>query len=39
MLSSMHYVTKNHVKKGIKANRYKATLQPSYAQKVLNSIF
>ena len=26
-------------KKGIKAKRYKATLQPDYAQKVLNGIF
>lgn len=26
-------------KKGIKAKRYKATLQPNYAQKVLNGIF
>ena len=26
-------------KKGIKAKRYKATLQPAYAQKVLNGIF
>lgn len=26
-------------KKGIKAKRYKAALQPEYAQKVLNGIF
>ncbi len=26
-------------KKGIKAKRYKATLQPDYAQKVLDGIF
>lgn len=28
-----------YVKKGIKAIRFKATLQPDYAQKVLNGIF